>query len=67
MRADKQLLNGVVGAVRHISVGHPFDSETWPCKCMGVEGVVEEGRVFLPYLVLLHGSLLFDLVGVFDY
>lgn len=31
---------------------------------MGVEGVVKQGRVLLPDLVLLEDALLFDLVDI---
>ena len=34
---------------------------------MGVEGVVEEGRILLPDLVLLNHLLLLDLVCVFNW
>ena len=80
VRADKQLLHGVVGActakradhVRnkgylHNAFGHPLDGEGRPCQRVAVKRVVKERGVFLPNLVLLHYFLLLDIIGVFNY
>mmetsp|Transcript_19171 Transcript_19171/g.73667 ORF Transcript_19171/g.73667 Transcript_19171/m.73667 type:complete len:369 (+) Transcript_19171:256-1362(+) len=56
VRAQQQLL---LREVRHdVLVGQPLAGERRPLKGMGDEEVVEEGRVLLPYLVLLVDLLL---------
>ena len=50
-----------------VSVGHPLDRQGWPCERMGVERVVEEGGMLLPYFVLLEYALFFELVSVVNY
>jgi len=62
MRSNEQLLDGVVGPIRDISVGHPLDSQGWPCQSVRVHCVVEERGILLPDLVLLHHLLLLYLV-----
>ena len=79
MRADKQLLHGVVGACTakwadhvinegylHNAFGHPLDGEGRPSQRVAVKRIVKERRVLLPNLVLLHDFLLFDVIGILD-
>ena len=51
----------------HVTIRHPLDSETGPSERMRIKRIVEEWRILLPYLVLLHGFLLLDLIGIFSY
>ena len=53
-----------MGEDLRISVGHPLDGEGRPSQRVGVQRVVEERCVLLPYLVLLENALLFQLLGV---
>jgi len=62
--ADEQSLDGPVAVKWRVSVGHPFDRQRWPGECMGVERVVEEWGMLLPYFVLLEYALFFELVSV---
>ena len=50
----------------HNSLRHPLNSQAGPGQGMRVQGIIEKRRVLLPYLVLLHHFLLFDVIGIFD-
>lgn len=65
--SNQQLLDGIISAIRNVTIRHPLNGETWPGQGMGVHSVVEEGGVFLPDLVFLHDLLLLDFVACFDY
>jgi hypothetical protein len=65
MGSDEELLDGVVGAVRNVFVGHPLHAEGGPCKSVRIHGIVEERRILLPDLVLFHNLLLFKFVTGF--
>ena len=55
-----------VDSALHDSGGHPLASQGWPGEGMRVKGVIEKGRILLPYLILLEDHLLLDLICVFN-
>ena len=54
-------------AYLHNSLRHPFHSETRPRQGMRIKGIIKEGRVLLPNLILLHDFLLLDIIGILNY
>ena len=59
MCAEQQSVDGVVLALGACDVRQPLRRETGPLQGVGHHEVVEEGRVLLPYLVLLVYDTLF--------
>lgn len=65
---EKSLLYGLhESAHLHVAGRHPLYGQRGPGERVRVEGVVKQGRVLLPDLVLFEDALLFDLVDIIHY